>query len=215
MNDLFGVIGKRCLIPVIVIEDAELATPVCETLLEVGLPVAEITFRTQAALASIQAISKALPEMHVGAGTILSRKQAEQAIQAGASFIVSPGYSREVVEWCRNNNATVIPGCSNPTDMTNAINDGLDTVKLFPAESLGGLQTLRALASVFVNLRFIPTGGISITNLREYLGFPKVMACGGSWMVKADFIESRNFDAIKSATRHALDMVAEVRGGDY
>lgn len=214
MNDLFGVLGKRCLIPVIVIEDAELATPVCEALLEVGLPVAEITFRTQAALASIQAISRALPEMHVGAGTVLSRQQAEQATQAGASFIVSPGYSREVVEWCRNNKAIVIPGCSNPTDMTNAINDGLDTVKFFPAESLGGLQTLRALASVFVNLRFVPTGGIGITNLREYLGFPKVVACGGSWMVKADFIESRNFEAIKSATRHALDMVAEVRG-DY
>ena len=161
-----------------------------------GLPVAEITFRTSAAEESIRRISEELPDILLGAGTVLSVQQAEKAISAGARYIVSPGFNPEVVKYCLDKGVAITPGCSNPTDIELALSFGLDVVKFFPAEAFGGLQTLKALSAPYGMVKYIPTGGINASNLNEYLAFNKVLACGGSWMVKDDLIKAGNLNEI-------------------
>jgi len=205
MNEILKKLGDYGIIPVVKIDNASDAAPLGKALIDGGLPVAEITFRTAAAEEAISNISKAYPQMLVGAGTVLTIEQAERAVKAGAKFIVSPGFNPIVVEYCVKNNIPITPGCSNPTDIEMALGFGLEVVKFFPAESFGGLSTLKAMSAPYGMLKFIPTGGIDAKNINDYLAFEKVLACGGSWMVKDDLIKSGNFAEITRLTREAVN----------
>jgi len=199
------------IIPVVSLERIESSIPLAEALLTGGLPCAEITFRTAAAEQAIRAISKAFPEILVGAGTVLSEDQIERAIAAGAKFIVSPGFSPAVVNCCLEKHIPVFPGVCTPTDILAALETGLTMLKFFHAEAFGGIKTLQALSAPFPNLEFIPTGGISAVNLADYLGFKKVLACGGSWMVKNELINDGKFDEIKRLTEEAVAIKRKAR----
>ena len=201
------------LIPVIVIDDADQAVPLGEALLAGGLPCAEITFRTDAAATVITALTRAFPEMLVGAGTVLTVNQAELAVTAGSRFIVSPGFDEKVVGWCVENEVPVVPGVMTPTEITAATNGGLDLVKFFPAEAVGGIRTLQAMAAVFPKMEFIPTGGIDMSNLAHYLSLPMVTACGGSWVTPKDSIANGDFEHIERLAAAAMEIVREVQAG--
>lgn len=192
------------IVPVIKINDEKNAVPLAKALIEGGLPVAEVTFRTDAAEASIKEMSAKYPDLLVGAGTVLNIEQAEKAIRAGAKFIVSPGFNRETVQFCLDKGIPVIPGCSTASDLEQAISMGLDTVKFFPSEAVGGLAVLKALSGPYPQLNFMPTGGININNMTEYLKFEKVLACGGTWMVKDSYIENEEFETIKRLTQDTV-----------
>lgn len=192
------------ILPVIKISNLDTALPLAKALCDGGLPAAEITFRTSCAAEAIRMITKAYPDMLVGAGTVLTPEQVDQAVDAGASFIVSPGFNPRVVAYCREKNVTIIPGCSSPSDVEAAIEMGLSTVKFFPAEAAGGLPMLKAMSAPYGKMLFMPTGGISPDNLLSYLKFNKILACGGSFMVKEDLIEAGDFKAIANLTRAAV-----------
>jgi 2-dehydro-3-deoxyphosphogluconate aldolase / (4S)-4-hydroxy-2-oxoglutarate aldolase len=211
MQPILTQIGDIGIIPVVVIDNAADAVPLCRALLDGGLPIAEVTFRTAAAEDAIRAIAQELPNVLVGAGTVLSPDQAARARAAGAQFIVSPGFNPRVVEYCQQEGLPVTPGCSNPSDIGLAVEKDLEVVKFFPAEAMGGIKTLKAIAAPFGKMRFIPTGGIEAANLNEYLSFNKVVACGGSWMVKADFIKAGRFDDISRLTREAVATMLDFR----
>lgn len=198
-------------IPVVSLERVESAIPLAEALLSGGLPCAEITFRTAAAEAAIRAVSKAFPEILLGAGTVLTEAQIERAVAAGAKFIVSPGFSASVVNFCQERHIPVFPGVCTPTDIQLALEAGLNMLKFFPADAFGGLKTLKALSAPFPSVEFIPTGGITAANLEEYLGFKKVLACGGSWMVKNELINDGNFAEIKRLTEEAVAIKRKAR----
>lgn len=200
------------IIPVVSLERVESAIPLAEALLNGGLPCAEITFRTAAAEAAIRAISKAFPEILLGAGTVLTEEQIERAVAAGAKFIVAPGFSASVVNYCVEHHLPVFPGVCTPTDIQAALEAGLTMLKFFPADAFGGLKTLKALSAPFPSVEFIPTGGISAANLAEYLSFKKVLACGGSWMVKNELINDGNFAEIKRLTEEAMAVKRQARG---
>jgi len=200
------------IIPVVSLERVESAIPLAEALLNGGLPCAEITFRTAAAEPAIRAISKAFPEILVGAGTVLTEEQIERAIAAGAKFIVSPGFSPAVVNFCQERHIPIFPGVCTPTDIQNALETGLTMLKFFPADAFGGLKTLKALSAPFPHVEFIPTGGITAANLEEYLSFKKVLACGGSWMVKNELINDGNFAEITRLTAEAVALKRKARG---
>ena len=185
------------LVPVIKVDKAEDAVPLCRALAEGGLPVAEITFRTAAAPEAIRRVAAELPDVILGAGTVLSVEQAKKAAEAGATYIVSPGINPKVVQWCIDNDIPVLPGCANPSDIEIAIELGLDTVKFFPAEALGGLKLLKAMTPPYGNIKFVPTGGINEKNIMDYLNYSKVIAVGGSWMVPSDAIEANDWDRIR------------------
>ncbi len=204
MSDILTELGILGLVPVVAIDDAKDAVALGRALIAGGLPCAEITFRTAAAEESIRRISSELPEMLVGAGTVLTVEQVQKAVAAGARFIVSPGMDASVVRYCVDNDIPVTPGVASPTDIQAALALGLKVLKFFPAEALGGLETLKAIAAPFGQVRFIPTGGVITANLLEYLSFPKVHACGGSWMVKADLIRDGRFEEITRITREAV-----------
>ena len=195
------------LIPVVAIDNAEKAAPLADALLGGGLPCAEVTFRTSAALDAIARLAR-LRDLLVGAGTVLSVGQARRAVDAGARFVVSPGTDPEIVRWCRENAVPVYPGVATATDLMQAVKLGLDVVKLFPAEALGGLKTLKALAGPFPRMRFIPTGGIDSRNVQSWLEHPKVLACGGSWMVAKPLITSGDFAEILRRVRIAVDLIS-------
>ena len=205
MNKVLEEIGKIGIVPVIALDDVKDAVPLAKALCDGGLPCAEVTFRTAAAEESIRVIAKEFPEMLVGAGTVLTTEQVDKAVNAGAKFIVSPGLNPEVVKYCVDKDIPVCPGCSNPSDIEQAIALGLDVVKFFPAEAAGGLAMIKAMSAPYVNMKFMPTGGINANNLNEYLGFKKIIACGGSWMVKSDLIKAGAFDKITALTREAVD----------
>ncbi len=207
MNDVLKKISNLGIIPVIKIEDAKDAVPLAQALVSGGLPVAEITFRTAAAEEAIRNVTSALPDILAGAGTVLSIEQVKRAVGAGAKFIVSPGFNPSVVEYCVKENIPITPGCSNPSDIEMALGFGLDVVKFFPAEASGGLKTLKAISAPYGMIQFIPTGGISTDNLNDYLAFNKILACGGSWMVKDDLIKKGNFDEITRLTREAVNLM--------
>ncbi|NOY77076.1 MAG: bifunctional 4-hydroxy-2-oxoglutarate aldolase/2-dehydro-3-deoxy-phosphogluconate aldolase [Calditrichaeota bacterium] len=192
------------IIPVVKIEDARKARPLAEALRGAGLPCAEITFRTDAAEESIRNISRKVPDMLVGAGTVLTTDQAERAISAGARFIVSPGLNEAVVRFCQEKNIAVMPGVATATEIQQALRLGLSTLKFFPAEASGGLKTLKALAPVFGGVKFIPTGGVNSDTMLAYLQSGFVAAVGGSWMVKSDLIRAGQFEEITARTREAI-----------
>ncbi len=204
MNKVLEEIKKIGIVPVVVLNDAKDAEPLAKALVDGGLPCAEVTFRTDAAAESIKIITEKYPKMLVGAGTVLTTEQVDKAIDAGAKFIVSPGLNPKVVEYCLEKNIPVTPGTSNPSDVEKAIELGLEVVKFFPAEASGGLKFLKAIAGPYKNMMFMPTGGISEKNINEYLAFNKIIACGGSWMVKSDLIKAGEFDKITELVREAV-----------
>lgn len=192
------------IVPVIALDDAKDAKPLAQALCEGGLPCAEVTFRTAAAEESIRIMAQEFPEMLVGAGTVLTTEQVDRAVAAGAKFIVSPGLNPKVVKYCVDKNIPITPGTSSPTDIEQAIELGLEVVKFFPAEASGGLAKIKAMAAPYVNMKFMPTGGINAKNLIDYLNFPKIIACGGSWMVSKDMITAGEFDKIREMTKEAV-----------
>ncbi len=192
------------ILPMIKIEHAKDAVPLAKALADGGLPVIEITFRTDAAEESIRQIASSLPDILIGAGTVLTVEQAERAIKAGAKFIVTPGFSPSVVKYCNDHKILVTPGVATPSEIQMALEAGLDTVKLFPASDLGGIKTLKAMAAPYSMVNFIPTGGVTAENMVEYIMFPKVLAVGGSWLAKADMIKEGKFAEITALARQAI-----------
>jgi len=205
-ESLVQVIEETKLVPVIKLMKVEDALPLVDALLLGGLPVAEITFRTSAAPASIETVRKNRPDVLVGAGTVLSIEQAQKAIDSGASFVVSPGFNPKVVDYCIDKKIPVFPGVTSPTEVEMGRDRGLKVLKFFPAEAAGGVEMLKALSAVYDN-RFMPTGGISEKNLATYLALKNVLACGGSWMVKPELIEAGKFNEITEITRKAVALV--------
>jgi 2-dehydro-3-deoxyphosphogluconate aldolase/(4S)-4-hydroxy-2-oxoglutarate aldolase len=212
MNKVLEQIEKIGIVPVVVLDDAKDAEPLAKALCEGGLPCAEVTFRTDAAEESIRIMSEKYPKMLVGAGTVLTTEQVNRAVAAGAQFIVSPGLNPTVVEYCLQRGIAVAPGTANPSNVETALSFGLDVVKFFPAELLGGLKMIKAMTAPYVGVKFMPTGGINATNVREYLAYDRVLACGGSWMVKDDLIMAGDFKKIIELTKEAADIVKEIRG---
>lgn len=175
-------------VPVVVLEDAKDAVRLAKALMDGGLPCAEVTFRTEAAEDAIRLMCKEYPDMLVGAGTVLTIDQVDRAVAAGARFIVSPGFDPEIVDYCLEKDIPVFPGCITPSEVAQAAKRGIEVVKFFPAEQAGGVAMIRSLAAPYTGMKFMPTGGISAKNLRDYLECDKILCCGGSWMVKSDLI---------------------------
>lgn len=198
-------------VPVVVLEDTKDAAPLAQALTEGGLPCAEVTFRTEAAEESIRIMSEQFPEMLVGAGTVLTTDQVDRAVAAGAKFIVSPGFDPEIVDYCLDKKIPIFPGCITPSEVTQAVKRGLEVVKFFPAEQFGGVATIKALAAPFTNVKFMPTGGVNAKNLESYLSFPRIIACGGSWMVSGALVKEGKFDEIKALTEEAVSLVKQIR----
>ncbi len=212
MSTILEQIQQAGIVPVVVIDDPADAPALVGALMDGGLPVAEITFRTSAAADAIRAASKAHPDALVGAGSVVLREQVDVAVSAGASFVVSPGLEEGIITRTRDLGAEALPGCATPSDMMRARQLGLDVVKFFPAEASGGLPMIRAIAAPFPGLRFIPTGGISLANIEDYLAEPKIAAVGGSWMVPLASVRARDWAAITAATRQAVAAVHRARG---
>lgn len=202
---------EYAVVPVVVLDDADDAAPLAEALIKGGLPCAEVTFRTEAAEESIRIMNKKYPDMLVGAGTVLTTEQVDRAVAASAKFIVSPGFDPEIVDYCLEKKIPVFPGCISPSEVAQAVKRGLKVVKFFPAEQAGGLAMLKAMAAPYTMLKFMPTGGINTKNLKEYLGFSKILCCGGSWMVKGDMIKNKEFDKITEMTKEAVELAAAAR----
>ena len=204
MNEIIKEIGKIGIVPVVKLDNAKDALPLAKALINGGLPCAEVTFRTDAAEEAISQISKAYPEMLVGAGTVLTTEQVDRAVAAGAKFIVTPGFNAKIVKYCVDRNIPITPGCPTSSDIEAAIELGLDVVKFFPAENLGGIKMIKALAAPYVGVKFMPTGGINAGNINNYLDCDKIVACGGSWMVKDTLINEGRFDEIERLTKEAV-----------
>ncbi len=205
MNEVLQKFQNLGIIPVVVINDAADAAPLADALCEGGLPVAEVTFRTDAAEEAIRLMVEARPDMFVGAGTVLTTEQVDRAVAAGAKFIVSPGLNPKIVKYCIEKGVPITPGTSSPTDIEQALELGLEAVKFFPAEQSGGIAKIKAMAGPYNKLMFMPTGGINASNLKSYLDFPKILACGGSWMVNGELIKNKQWDEIKKLTREAVN----------
>jgi 2-dehydro-3-deoxyphosphogluconate aldolase/(4S)-4-hydroxy-2-oxoglutarate aldolase len=208
-GDVLRQIRALRIIPVIVIDDAADAVPLAAALSDGGLPCAEITFRTPNAAEAIRRIVAEYPGMLVGAGTVLTPQQAMRAREAGARFIVAPGFNPAVVDYCLEQNIPVYPGVCTPTEIEMALGKGLHVLKFFPAEAAGGLAFLKAVAAPYVGVEFMPTGGINLGNLPTYLAFSRVAACGGSWMAPNDWIVQKRFDQIRAETERAMQIVRE------
>ena len=206
-NELLIQVEKHKIVPVVKLDYTKDAQPLCDALCAGGLPVAEITFRTDAAEESIRIATQKYPEMLVGAGTVTNTEQAERAADAGAKFLVSPGFSRKVTEWALDHKMPIFPGTCTPTEVMAAMEYDLPVVKFFPAVQYGGLATIKSLAAPFPSMRFMPTGGINAGNIRDYLAFNKIIACGGSWMVKDSFVKEGNFEKICELTAEAVALV--------
>ncbi|MED9903865.1 MAG: bifunctional 4-hydroxy-2-oxoglutarate aldolase/2-dehydro-3-deoxy-phosphogluconate aldolase [Lachnospiraceae bacterium] len=204
MNAVLEKISKIGIVPVVKLDRVEDAVPLAKALCNGGLPCAEVTFRTDAAAGAIKAMTESFPEMCVGAGTVLNAAQVDAAVAAGAQFIVSPGLNPNTVKYCIEKNVPITPGTSSPSDIEQAIELGLDVVKFFPAEQSGGLAKIKAMAAPYVNMKFMPTGGVNAKNLTSYLDFNKIIACGGSWMVPGDLINAGEWDKIEQLTREAV-----------
>ena len=211
MKDITERFEKLGVVPVVVLEDAKDAVPLATALVEGGLPCAEVTFRTEAAEESIRLMTEQFPEMLVGAGTVLTVEQVDAAVRAGAKFIVSPGFDAEIVDYCLKNEIPVFPGCISPSEVAQAVKRGLKVVKFFPAEPAGGLKMIKAVAAPYTTLKFMPTGGINLGNVEEYLKYDRILACGGSWMVKGDLVSAGKFDEIEKMTKDAAELVKRIR----
>lgn len=207
MNDIFRKLYAYGIVPVVKIEDPEKAVPLAKALIDGGVNTCEITFRTARAAEAIKNITAAFPDMLVGAGTVLSAEQANKALEAGAKFIVSPGFNPSTVRYCVEKGVTIIPGCATCGEMEQAMEMGLEVVKFFPAEALGGVKVLKAVGAPYSKLKFMPTGGIDEKNIGEYLALSNVLACGGSFMVKASLIDSGDFAEITRLTKLSVAAV--------
>ena len=208
MSDVRDAVLAGRLVPVVVLAESDRAAPLGEALLAGGLRCAEVTFRTLGAAAAIKAMSAANPDLIVGAGTVLTVEQVDLALDAGARFVISPGFGPAVVRRCQERQIPVFPGATTATEVQMALDVGLDIVKFFPAEAAGGVRMIEALAAPFPGVRFIPTGGIGPDNLARYLAIPSVVAVGGSWMVPVPLVESADWAGITRLTRDAVAAVA-------
>lgn len=204
MQEILKKIHDIGIVPVIAIDDASKAVPLAKALVEGGLPAAEVTFRTDAAEEAMRAIVKEVPEMLVGAGTVLTKEQADRAADAGAKFIVSPGFNPEITRYVLDKGICMMPGTATAGEMEQAMAMGLEAVKFFPAEQNGGIKMLKALAGPYKNLKWMPTGGVNTGNLVDYLSFNQVLACGGTWMVKKELIEGECYDEITAICKAAV-----------
>lgn len=204
-------IQRTGVVPVVVVNDIKDAAPLAKALCEGGLPCAEVTFRTDAAEEAIRIMVTEYPDMLVGAGTVLTIDQVDRAIGAGAKFIVSPGFDPEIVDYCLSREIPVYPGCITPSEVAQAVRRGLKVVKFFPAEQFGGVATIKALAAPYGGIKFMPTGGVNAKNLKDYLMCDKVIACGGSWMVKGSLVSEGKFDEIRDLVKEAVRLVAAIR----
>jgi len=205
--DVYKRIKELKLIPVAVISNVDDAVPLGKALIEAGLPIIEVAFRTEAAAESIKKLTIELPDILVGAGTVLKVDQVKDAIKRGAKFIVTPGFNPKIVDYCVNNKIPIIPGVNTPTIVEWALDKGLKIVKFFPANLSGGIMMLKSLAGPYPEMRFVPTGGININSLIDYLKLSNVLACGGSWIVKEDLISTGQFEEIKKLTQTAISLI--------
>ena len=201
---VFDRLAETRLIPILEIPSIEVAVPLAEALAGEGLDCVEVTLRTPAALGAIRAIRRAYPDLLLGAGTVLSSTQASEALEAGSDFLVSPALNLDVADHCQQARATLIPGVCTPSEIEVALGHGIDVLKFFPAEAIGGVRALRAYAGPYPHIRFIPTGGIDASNVLQYLALPSVIACGGSWMVRKDLVAAGDFAAIRLLAAEAV-----------
>lgn len=211
VKTIFEKLEKNMILPVVVIDDSKHAAPLGKALLEGGLGIAEVTFRTDAAPDALKILKQKYPQMLLAAGTVLNVEQVKMATDAGADFIVSPGINPKVVEYCVKNNICIIPGTCNPTNIEMALSYGIHVVKFFPAEASGGINYIKVISAPYSNVRFIPTGGINQNNLQNYLSFDRVLACGGSWMVRQDLLQSQNYEEITQLTYKAVTLVEQLK----
>lgn len=211
MNSVLEKMKSCMIVPVIALEEADKAEELAGALCRGGLPCAEVTFRTAAAAETIRRMRKAYPDMLVGAGTVLTTEQVNAAVDAGAQFIVSPGFNPRIVRYCIDRGLTIVPGTATPSEVEQAIEAGLEVVKFFPAEAAGGLNMIKSMSAPYGNMMFMPTGGINPDNVKEYLKFSKILACGGSWMVKKEYLDQNQFDRIEELAREAVKIAKEVR----
>ena len=200
---------KIGVIPVIALDDAKDASPMGDALMKGGLPAAEVTFRTSAAVNTIKTLKKEFPEMLVGAGTVLTTEQADRAIDAGAEFIVAPGLNPKVVKHVLDKGYPMSPGIATATEIEAALDLGLTFVKFFPAEANGGLPMIKALAGPYTNVKYMPTGGVNAKNLADYLSYDKIVCCGGTWVVKKDLVSEGKFSDIEKMAKEAADIVKQ------
>ena len=213
MDNVFEKISSVGVVPVIKLNNPVKDAPgLAKALCDGGVPVAEVTFRAAGAAKAIKLMSEAQPDMLVGAGTVMCEAQVDEAIEAGAKFIVSPGLDVELVKYCQKKGIAVFPGCTTPTDYHAAYRLGLKVLKFFPAEQSGGLAKIKAMSAPFPMFKVMPTGGISLKNLGEYLACPTICACGGSYMVTADLIDNQKWDKITALCKESVKIVKEVRG---
>lgn len=212
MNEMNTRISNIGVVPVIKLNNPERdAAPLAKALCDGGVPVAEVTFRAEGADKAISLMKQACPDMLVGAGTVLYVEQVDKAIAAGAEFIVTPGFDPEIVAYCQKKNMPVYPGCTTPTDYHAALKFGLEVLKFFPAEQSGGLAKIKSMSAPFPMFKIMPTGGISLKNLKEYISAPQIAACGGSYMVTAELIDSQNWAEITEICRQSVEIVKEAR----
>lgn len=207
MKEVLEKVQLAGIVPVVRIDSVEDAVPLAHALCEGGLPIMEITFRTPCAREAMEKISKEVPEVLIGAGTVLTTEQVDMAIEAGAKFVVSPGLNEKIVAYCNEKGIMILPGCANPSDIEKALELGLKVVKFFPAEAAGGLKMIKAMAAPYGDVKFMPTGGISEKNINDYLGFEKVIACGGSWMVDPSVIAKKDFNKVTEMTKEAVKIM--------
>jgi len=212
MNTIYSRVQSVGVLPVVAFSDVNQALAACKALAQGGIEAVEITFRTDAAADCIRAVRQAMPDFLVGAGSVVTLDMAKLALDAGAQFLVTPGFSAEIVEFALANRTVIFPGCSGATDMMAASRYALPVVKFFPAENLGGLPMLKALSAPFPKLRFMPTGGLKLSNLSDWLTWDRIFACGGSWLVQKDWLQEENYDAITDAARRTVEKLREVRG---
>ena len=211
MDKMVEQISSMGIIPVVVINNVEDAVPLAKALVEGGLPCAEVTFRTAAAADAIREMSRAYPEMLIGAGTVLTCEQADTAIECGAKFIVSPGTNPITIKHCIEKGYPIIPGTCTPSDVETCLSFGLTNLKFFPAEQAGGVKMIKAMSAPYTQVRFMPTGGINVSNIKDYLDCKAVYACGGSWMVPADLVNKKEFDKICDLVKEAVKLLKEIR----
>ena len=212
MSDkLISTLRAAPVVPLVQSDDPQTALKISEALIAGGLNVLEVVLRTDAALDCLEAIVKAFPNAHVGAGTVVTPDQAREVIRRGATFVVSPGLDAEIVQICQEANIPVLPGVVTATELTAGYNLGLRTMKFFPAGLAGGPKMLKAFASVFRDVNFMPTGGVNAANLNEFLAIPAVLGCGGTWLTPKAAIESGDFDAITKLAKEALSIAAQAR----
>lgn len=210
-NELLKRIYEFGIVPVIALDDVELAADLARALCRGGLAIAEVTYRTACAHDAMIEMKKACPEMIIGAGTVLTKEQVDSALDAGAQFIVSPGLNPAIVSYCLEKEVPILPGCATPSDLEKAIELGLSIVKFFPAEANGGIKSIKAMSAPYKDLHFMPTGGVNENNLLDYLAFEKIIACGGTWMVPKDLLETKDFDQIEHLTRTAVKKMLNLK----